>query len=240
MARLGAWFAQVDAPTIRLAGAAPQPLAFEDLLATVWEYIPPAAPLDIDDLARALREFHALPPPDFGLEQWDPVGIARKRIADAHALEDTDRKVLLDWCDRLEPQVAALVNASAHTVVHGDAHVGNLLRRPDRRVVFCDFDSTCLGPPGVDLSAVAAAEIWFARDGRHARLAAAYGQDITGDPSWPLLRQVREMAFIVGGVPLIGTTPGIEEQFRLRLDSVMTGDTSVRWTPYAAFGRTDR
>jgi len=180
VARLGAWFAAIDAPTIRLAGAASHPLAFDDLLATVWEYVPAAAPPDIDDLARALREFHSLPVPEFGLERWDPVAVARNRIADAQALEDDDRKVLLDWCDRLEPEVDALVEGSAHAVVHGDAHVGNLLRRPDGRVVFCDFDSTCLGPPGVDLSAVAASELWFKGDGRHARLAASYGQDSRG------------------------------------------------------------
>lgn len=34
-ARLSAWFARVDAPTIRLAGPSEQPLVYEDLLATV-------------------------------------------------------------------------------------------------------------------------------------------------------------------------------------------------------------
>lgn len=94
-------------------------------------------------------------------------------------------------------------------MVHGDAHVGNLLRRPDHRVVLCDFDSTCLGPAGVDLAAVAAAEIWFPSSGEHERLAASYGLDITTDPAWPVLRQARELTFVVGGVPLLASTPGV-------------------------------
>ncbi|WP_100447460.1 aminoglycoside phosphotransferase family protein [Glycomyces xiaoerkulensis] len=239
-ARLGSWFAEVDAPTIRLTGAIPQPLTIEDLLATVWDYIPPAPTPSPEDLGKVLKEFHSLPAPDFDLPRWDPVGTARKRIADAEALEDTDRASLLDWCDRLEPEVDALVTESEGSLIHGDAHVGNLLRRPDGRVVLCDFDSTCLGPSGVDLAAVAAAAIWFTDSGEHARLAASYGHDITTDPAWPVLRQARELTFVVGGVPLMASTPGVAEEFKLRLATVMTGDTSTPWTPYAAFGNSDR
>lgn len=239
-ARLGAWFAKVDAPTIRLAGAIEQPLVYEDLLATVWDYLPPAAAPTADDLGRVLREFHSLPTPDIALPTWDPVGTARKRITDAEALADADRGILLEWCDRLEPEVEALVDASAGSLVHGDAHVGNLLRRPDGQVVLCDFDSTCLGPPGVDLAAVAAAEIWFQQSGEHARLVKSYGYDITTDPAWPTLRQARELTFVVGGVPLMASTPGVAEEFKLRLTSVINNDTSTPWTPYAAFAKTDR
>nr|WP_030157195.1 aminoglycoside phosphotransferase family protein [Glycomyces sp. NRRL B-16210] len=237
-ARLGRWFAEVDAPTIRLAAISDQPLIYEDLLATVWEYVLPSpnAP-STDDLGRVLREFHNLPTPTIALPDWDPVGTARKRIADAEALRAADRQALLEWCDRLEPEVEALVADATRTLVHGDAHVGNLLRRPDDRVVLCDFDSTCLGPAGVDLAAVAAAEIWFGSTGEHERLAAAYGHDITTDPAWPVLRQARELTFVVGGVPLLASTPGVAEQFRLRLDSVMANDTGVTWTPYAAYAK---
>jgi hypothetical protein len=240
-ARLGRWFAEIDAPTIRLASYPDQPMTHEDLLATIWDYIPPSpsAP-DADDLGRVLREFHSLPSPTIDLPRWDPVGTARKRIADAEALDPTDRKTLLDWCDHLEPEVNALVAASQGTLVHGDAHAGNLLRQPDGRVVLCDFDSTCLGPSGVDLAAVAAAEIWFGSSGEHERLAASYGHDVTTDPSWATLRQARELTFVVGGVPLMASTPGVAEEFRLRLDSVMAQDTNVSWTPYASFAKTGR
>jgi hypothetical protein len=62
--------------------------------------------------------------------------------------------------------------------------VGNLLRRLDGRGVVCDFDSTSLGPSGVDLAA-AAAEIWFEFTGKRERLATAYGLDITTAPPGP-------------------------------------------------------
>jgi aminoglycoside phosphotransferase (APT) family kinase protein len=236
-ARLGAWFKTVDAPTIRLAGPADQPVEYEGLSATVWDYVPPNSVPNADDLGQVLKEFHGLPAPDFDLPHWDPIGTARKRIADAEALEDSDRKILLDWCDRLAPEVDALLRSSARTLIHGDAHVGNLLRQPDGRVILCDFDSTCFGPPGVDLAAVAAAEIWFPERGLHERLSDSYGKDITTDPNWPVLREARELTFVVGGVPLMASTPGVAEEFKLRLNAVLTADTSIPWTPYAAFGK---
>ncbi|GAB4001689.1 aminoglycoside phosphotransferase family protein [Glycomyces albus] len=230
-ARLGSWFAEVNAPTIRLHGGLRQPLEYEGLLATVWDYIPPAPAPDTDDLGSVLKEFHSLPTPDFELTKWDPVGTARKRIADAEALDEADHRTLLAWCDRLEPEVNALVTDAGGSLIHGDAHAGNLLRHPDDRVVLCDFDSTCLGPPGVDLAAVAAGEIWFGETGAHTRLAASYGYDITAAPAWPLLREARELTFVVGGVPLMASTPGVAEEFKLRLNAVLAGDASVPWTP---------
>ncbi|WP_439650290.1 aminoglycoside phosphotransferase family protein [Glycomyces amatae] len=238
-ARLGAWFAEVDAPTIRLAETDEQPLQYEDLLATVWELVPPAETPSIDDLGPVLREFHSLPVPDLGLPVWDPVGTARKRIADAEALADDDRDVLLDWCDRLGPLVNELVEHSPLSLVHGDAHVGNLLRRADGRVILCDFDSTCLGPFGVDLAAVAAAELWFRSTGEHTKLAKSYDHDVTTDSSWPVLREARELTFLVGGVPLMASTPGVAEEFQRRLHAMRTGDTSVPWTPYAHYSKLD-
>lgn len=234
--RLSRWFAEVDAPTIRLRDAIEQPIEHEDLLATVWEYVPPAehAP-DTGDLGPVLREFHNLPNPAVDLPTWDPVGTARKRIIDAEGLDAADRTILLDWCDELGPQVDALLAASPGTLVHGDAHAGNLLRAPDGRILLCDFDSTCIGPSAVDLAAVAAAELWFKPNGDHERLAASYGYDVTTDPNWPLLLAARELTFVVGGVPLMASTPGVAEEFRLRLDSVRTEDHSVTWTPYAAY-----
>lgn len=239
-ARLGAWFTEVDAPTIRLATSARQPIEHEDLLATVWEYVSPATPPTLEDLGKVLREFHNLPAPQLDLPTWDPVGTARKRIADGEALEERDREILLDWCERLEPEVDALLADAGGSLIHGDAHVGNLLRRPDGRVVLCDFDSSCIGPTGVDLAAVAASELWFHRKGVHSKLAASYGRDITEDPAWPILRQARELAYVVGSVPLMTSTPGVAKEFKLRLDSVLNNDSSIPWTPYAAFGNSGK
>lgn len=231
-AALGGWFATVDAPTIRLAEHVEQPIVDGALLATVWHWLPPTAPPpDTGDLGTALREWRALGLPPFPLPDWDPIGDARTRISDAEALDDADRDYLLRWCDRLEPRLHAFTAGADRSLIHGDAWTGNLLRTPEGRVVWCDFDATAAGPWQVDLVPAPVSELRFARSG-HARLAAAYGYDITTDPAWPLLREARELKAIAAGAPLLASAPGVAAQFRLRLNSIRDHDLTARWTAY--------
>lgn len=236
--RLGDWFERVGAPTIRLAPGVDQPIRVGDMLATVWRYVPPLPPPpSIAELGEVLREFHGLPRPAFPLPVWDPVKDARARIDDAEALDERDRAVLVRWCDELEPRLAELQARGEWGLVHGDAHVGNLLRHSENRVVLCDFDSTCVGPWQVDLVAVAVGEIRFGRAGAHRSLAEAYGYDVMGDPDWPILRRARELKMVAAAVPLLASGPGVAEEFRTRLTSVVRGDERAQWTPFAHVGK---
>lgn len=238
VARLGAWFPTVGAPTIQLDEAIEQPIADGPLLATAWQYVRPNPPCpDASDLGHALRAFHRLGLPPFDLPQWDPIGDARMRISDAEALDEADRDYLLAWCDRLQPRLDTFAASSQPGLLHGDAHEGNLLRDEDGRILLCDFDATCIGPFQVDLVPPPANEARFGPTGGHAKLAIAYGYDITTDPAWPLLREARDLKMIAGGVPLLASAPGVADEFRLRLNSVRTGDASVRWTAFGDLPR---
>ncbi|MGL5866607.1 MAG: phosphotransferase, partial [Dermatophilaceae bacterium] len=122
VARLGAWFATRDAPTIRLATGFDQPVRVGPVLASIWAYVPPAPPgPTVADLGAVLREFHRLGRPPFAVPKWDPVGDARSRLADAEGLRDADRDQLLDWCDRLAPRITAFTQRADTGLVHGDA-----------------------------------------------------------------------------------------------------------------------
>jgi hypothetical protein len=238
-AALGHWFADVGAPTIRLSPLAPvQPFEVDGLTATVWVYLPPLAPKPgVTDLGLALRTFHQLGTPPFDLPAWDPAGDTRTRIADAEALDDADRHFLLDWCDRLEPQIIQLNEDQPPALVHGDAHVGNLIRENDHQVALCDFDATCVGPWQFDLVAVPIGEERFGRPGVHARLAAAYGYDVTADPAWPVLRQARELKMVAGALPRMAASSAIQQEFKVRLESIKRSDQTARWTPFAELER---
>lgn len=234
VARLATWFDQVDAPTIRPATDLDQPIEIDGFLATVWQHVPPREPEPtVIDLGRTLREFHRLNPPPFDLPRWDPIADARDRIADAEELAEDDRAFLLDWCDRLAPQIVRLNDQHPPALVHGDAHAGNLLRTPADRIVLCDFDPTCLGPWQVDLVAVPVGERRFGRAGAHAELADAYGYDVTSDSNWPVLCEARELKMVVAAVPLLASGPGVAAEFRRRLRSVQEGDETAGWTPFA-------
>ncbi|MGI5238840.1 aminoglycoside phosphotransferase family protein [Dactylosporangium sp. CA-139066] len=238
VATLGVWFAEVDAPTIRLAAGVEQPVADGELLATVWRYVAPQEPRpDAGDLGVTLRAFHRLGLPPLQLPAWDPIGDARSRLDDAEGLTKSDRDYLLAWCERLEPRLQEFAASVKPGLVHGDAHEGNLLRDASGRVLLCDFDATCTGPWQVDLVPPPANEIRFGPTGGHRKLAAAYGYDITQDPAWPLLQEARELKMIAAAVPLLASAPGVAEEFQLRLRSVRTGDTSLRWTAFGDLPR---
>jgi transcriptional regulator with XRE-family HTH domain len=235
VARLATWFDKVDAPTIRLAARYPsQPVNAGHSLATIWQYLPPPpAPLTAEDLGTALGRFHALGTPPFDLPAWDPVGDARQRLGDAEGLADADRDYLLDWCNRLDPLVAELIERPEDLgLIHGDAHVGNLLRTSAGEVVLCDFDATAVGPVLVDLTAVAVGDARFGRS-QYRQLHRTYGRDATADPSWPVLKEARELKMIVAAVPLLASGPGVREEFTVRLRSVREHDNTAQWTPFA-------
>ncbi|MFD6608730.1 phosphotransferase [Micromonospora chalcea] len=232
--QLARWFAALEAPTIRLAPGVTQPVEVGDLMASVWTYVLPAvrAPT-VDDLGSVLRRFHALGPPPFPLAAWDPIGDARRRLADADGLSADDHDYLVAWCDRLEPQVADLNQRAEQSLIHGDAHVGNLLRDASGRTLLCDFDATCVGPWQVDLVAVAVGEARFGTGGAHLALAEAYGYDVTSDRDWPLLREARELKMIAAATPLLASSARVAAEFTTRLRSAIEGDRSASWMPFA-------
>ncbi len=232
--QLARWFAELDAPTIRLVPGVTQPVEVGDLVASVWTYVPATAPVPtVDDLGSALRRFHTLGPPPFPLPAWDPIGDARRRLADADGLSTEDHDYLVEWCDRLEPPVADLRQRAPHSLIHGDAHVGNLLRDASGRILLCDFDATCLGPSQVDLAAVAVGEARFGKTGAHRALAEAYGYDVTSDRDWPLLREARELKMIAAATPLLTSSSRVAAEFSNRLTSIAKGVNGLRWRPFA-------
>ncbi|GIM83490.1 hypothetical protein Sar04_12490 [Salinispora arenicola] len=151
------------------------------------------------------------------------------RITRSTTLHDRVHKVarLATWfAERNAPTIrlAAHVDRSQDSLVHGDAHVGNLLRTSNGDVVIGDFDPTCTAPWQVDLVAVPVGETRFGRHGAHARLALAYGYDVTQDPDWPTLREARELTMVCAAVPLLASAPGIAGEFRTRLHSIRAED----------------
>ncbi|WFE55037.1 aminoglycoside phosphotransferase family protein [Micromonospora sp. WMMD1155] len=233
--RLGNWFAEVNAPTTRLAPYIEQPIQVRGLAASLWRYIPRNLPASkAEDLGMALREFHTLGTPPFPLPLWDPIGDARRRLADADGLNKSDYDFLVDWCNRLEPEIASLSEREMRTLIHGDAHVGNLLREPSGRAVMCDFDATCVGPWQVDLAAVAVSERRFGTTGAQRALALSYDFDVTYDPNWGTLREARELKMIVAAVPIIATSEDVANEFNRRILSIREKDLKAAWKPFSA------
>jgi hypothetical protein len=231
--RVAGWYAEHGIPAVRLLAGVEQPIHAGEHLATVWEVVPDGRHKPRGrDLGTLLKRIHELPRPDFELPGWDPLDDVRRRVDDAEAIDDDDRQFLLDCCERLGETLAGLQFELPTAVVHGDAHLGNLIPSPDGPVL-CDFDSTCVGPPEWDLTPVAVGVGRFGEPARTYReMTRAYGWDVTRWHDFRVLREVRELKLITSVLPSVRSNPEVRPELMRRLDDFRRGDTAARWSRY--------
>lgn len=231
--RVARWFAQHDVPAVRLLPGVVQPVRVGEHLATLWEEVPHGGAKPRGrDLGRLLRRIHALPTPDFPLPPWHPLDDVRRRIDEATDLDDADRKSLMRCCEEVDARLRELRFVLPPSLVHGDAHLGNLIPSPAGPVL-CDFDSTCMGPPEWDLTPLAVGVIRFGEPvGRYRELARTYGLDVTRWAGFGVLREVRDLKLITSVLPIMSSTPGVRPELLRRLDDFRRGDTAARWSRY--------
>lgn len=227
------WLAGHDFPAVRLLAGVEQPVRVGDYLATVWDEVPTVSRTPTTrDLATMLRDLHELPRPAFDLPGWAPLDDVARRIADAEELADDDREFLAERRDTLAAQLTALEYPLPPAVVHGDAHLGNLIPGPDGPIL-CDFDSTSWGPPEWDLTPILVAQQRFGGSVRESRtLLRTYGFDVTQWPGFEVLRQVRELKLVTSVLPILRSNPDVAPELRRRLASVRSGDVGARWSRY--------
>lgn len=254
VAQVALAFADLDLPTTRLAPDIRQPIHVDGWSATIWVLLPQPdghrfAPVE---LAAPLRAIHALPSLPFELPAWNTIEKARRRVAQVQAGDRAEMHYLHEWAstrvgielgeiqDRLMQRCDELTSA-LHTVkwtlppsvIHGDAHAGNLLSHPGRRVVIGDLDSVALGPPEWDLIPAAHGSIRFGDDPAfHERLAVAYGIDVTDCPAWETLRQIRELQLVTSVIANIPGRPDVAIELAHRLRTSLANDTSAIWHRY--------
>ncbi|MEU5691061.1 aminoglycoside phosphotransferase family protein [Actinosynnema sp. NPDC020468] len=226
------WLASHEVPAVRLVDV-PQPLAVGEHLATLWHTVPSTGrAVDGRDLGRVLRAVHALPPPTFALPHWAPLDDVRRRILDAEELSASDRAFLEERCAALDSRLRSLEPALPVGVVHGDAHLGNLIPSPDGPVI-CDFDSTSIGPREWDLSTLPVGVARFGHPARwHRQLAREYKFDVTRWPGFGVLRDVRELKLTTSVLPIMRSHPHVGPELRRRLQALRAGDTTTPWSPY--------
>ncbi|MDQ3153700.1 MAG: aminoglycoside phosphotransferase family protein [Actinomycetota bacterium] len=228
--RAATWFAEHGVPAIRLVTGVDQPVRAGRGIATVWDTVPAVGPApDGADLAAILRTLHALPVPPATFPEWDPLADLRNRLADTPELSGADRSFLERRCEELAAAAAKLDFMLPPSVLHGDAHVGNVIPGPDGPVV-CDFDSCCVGPPEWDLTPMAVSAVRFGRPAGHQRdLAAGYGTDVTAWEGFEVLRGIRDLKIVAGVFPGRGRGPAVATEFERRMASLRAGRTGDRW-----------
>src|SRR5690606_5757916 len=224
------WLAEHDVPAVRLLDVE-QPVRAGDYVATFWRLVPERGKPNGTHLGELLRQLHSLPVPQL-LPLWRPLDDVRRKCADAEELDPEDQEFLLQHCDAIERRLADLRFALPWSVIHGDAHLGNVILGPDGPVL-CDLDSMCVGPPEWDLTPMAVGRLRTGQPPqRYEELISAYGFDVTAWADFQVLRELRELKITVSGLPISRSNPRVREQVQHRLRTIREGDLVTQWTPY--------
>ncbi|MDQ1249116.1 MAG: hypothetical protein QG597_3490 [Actinomycetota bacterium] len=229
------WFAEHDIPAIRLWSDIHQPLEAGHHQATLWKMAPPGGPAPTPtDLARILKTIHSFSDSP-NIPTWAPLETMRRRIADATHIDQSTVDLLKRQLDSVERDMPLLDKERLLPpgVIHGDAHMGNLIPAPDGPII-CDFDSTNIGPREWDLTPAALGAIRFGYGPTvHNELSTAYGVDVTTWSGFPVLRRLRELQLVTSVIPLLEANPNLRPQWELRISTLLDIDPEQPWTPFA-------
>jgi hypothetical protein len=237
------WLAGRGFPCTVPADIDDQPFVIDGHVVSAWRYLPTAdtpAPTSAE-MGGILRELHAQGDPAYPLPGLDdPLDSVTATISEApDAVSPASQSWLQERITQLRRQWSALDFPRAVGLIHGDAHIGNLMRAASGPAVLGDWDHVASGPREWDLAQIHYMDRRFGRAGENGidAFAAAYGWDIRTWPGLDTLIAVRE---IWGLRPYIRTArdrPDYSQQLAYRLDTLQSGDTQARWAPAQPPGR---
>lgn len=229
------WLAGRGFPCTVPADIDDQPFVIAGYVVSAWRYVPTAdrpAPASAE-MGDILRELHAQGDPEFALPSLDdPFASVAAAISEA---PDAMAPAIQSWlCERitsLRQQWSALDFPRAAGLIHGDAHIGNLMRAASGQAVLGDWDHVATGPREWDLAQIHYMDRRFGRAGENGidAFAAAYGWDIRTWPGLNTLIAIREITGLSPYIRHARDRPSYGRQLAYRLHSLQSGDTQARW-----------
>lgn len=213
----------------------PQPIAVDGHPVTFWQFIDgrPGNNGDVRELGEILRRLHGLRAPAELVQQSDsPLLRVGKRIAHA-PVSQADKTFLGALADQLSSDLERTTFPMPPCVIHGDAHVQNLMFVDDRPVLI-DFERVGFGQPEWDLSVTATefvtAKFWTSSEYR--KFVEAYGFDVTSWPGFVVLRRIQELKMTTWLMQNVRESPEIEAEFERRMAVIRAGRPDGAWRPF--------
>ncbi|MFI7650916.1 phosphotransferase enzyme family protein [Micromonospora sp. NPDC049460] len=228
---VAAWLASQQVPVVH--PARPEPIIVGQYVVSLWEYLPDSRPADVVVLAECLRRLHGIPIPKNFLPYLSPFDKFDERLEAGTNIDTGDRLFLRQLRDELSARWATAEFALGEAVLHGDAHMENLLVTASGREAFVDLETVCIGPPEWDLTLTALYYEcgWFSEK-EYIAFAQAYGLDVRLSPSWSILRLIRMLRMTLWLAQSADIDPQRQRQLRHRIDTLRDGTAPAGWTGY--------
>ncbi|QSB14593.1 aminoglycoside phosphotransferase family protein [Natronosporangium hydrolyticum] len=228
------WLASADVPVMQ--PVAEEPVIIDGCVVALWEYLPEARSADLITLARFLRRLHAAPIPDSpALPSVQPFSRLQERLTSAVTLNAADRSFLAALGNQLSEQWKQATFDLPTTVVHGDAHMDNLLVTDgaDGRLAFVDLEHVAVGPPEWDLTLTALYYEcgWFTAD-QYRSFTGEYGFDVRMSAAWPVLRGIRMLRMTTWLAQTAADYPERQAQLEHRIASLRDDSAPAGWTGF--------
>jgi thiamine kinase-like enzyme len=223
------WLSRMNFPTLSLLDL-DQPIVVNGSAVTFWPYLPQTRPIEAGDIARPLRELHALPEPPVSLQSIDAVSAIRYSLREQHILSSDDKAVLVERCNRLATVLKDVRFESAPRMIHGDPQHANTLWNGGRAIL-CDWDSVSFGNPEWDLVTI---EVHCRRFGyseeSYRDFCRIYGRNIRDWSGYPVLRDLRELRMISTNARKSSPMSRGAVEVRERVSQIRRGESDAIWS----------
>lgn len=228
------WLRDQELPVAAPAKEAPAPIIVDGRVVTFWEEIAQPAPSTPQELGHALRQLHARPVPvHLDLAPVDPLAGVKDRVWGAVLLADDDRSFLHHLADTLEEAFVDAAPELPGAVVHGDAHVDNLIRGADGRLAWVDLEGMAIGHPEWDLVLTAIErDCGWISDSGYAAFVDAYGYDVTRAPCYRVVRQIRLLRMTSWLAQKMEEGPVVHDEVVRRIADLRTGGPIRGWKAF--------
>lgn len=147
-------------------------------------------------------------------------------------ISEPDRVFLLRRLAELRDEVADLDYVLPPAVIHGDAHIKNVMVA-DGRAILIDFERAAYGQPEWDLGMTAteySTAGWWRSD-QYQAFVDGYGFDVTRWPGFPTVRSVHELKMTTWIMQRVRDSTDIAEEFASRMRTIRDRAPST-WNPW--------
>jgi hypothetical protein len=229
------WLAGLGFPCVVPADVHDQPIVVAGHVVSAWRYVPTTdTPKPTGaDMGELLADLHVRPDPPQPLgELGDPFASVASALEEApESVPGSSRSWMSDRIALLREQWSAMRFPLVRGLIHGDAHISNLMRAASGELVLGDWDHVATGPREWDLVQIHYMHRRFGRADENdiEAFTAAYGWDIRDWPGLDTLITIREITGLSPYIRSARTRAWSGDQLAYRLETLRAGDTAARW-----------